>query len=64
MERMQFKRIGSKVYGVCHGCGKIVRLNKALLADVHFCLTLEDQRLHRRQITKAVDAAQEMLAHW
>jgi hypothetical protein len=38
---------GNKLYEICGICGKLVQINKFLLASVHFCLT--DEELSQRR---------------
>jgi hypothetical protein len=40
---MVMRIINGKIYAVCYGCGKIIRVNKPLIGSVHFCTTEEEK---------------------
>ena len=35
--------VGNQLLAVCDYCDKLVRLNKPILGDLHFCLTEEER---------------------
>jgi hypothetical protein len=43
--------VGSKMYGVCYDCGKIVQTNKPIFGSVHICTTDEERRAFAAQIS-------------
>ena len=42
--------VNGKMYAVCDGCGNIVRCDKLLFGDLHFCTTPEERELHKEEI--------------
>lgn len=45
--------VGNKIYCRCAECGSLVKLNKFIFGDLHFCLTDEEieekQKKHREE---------------
>lgn len=38
-----------KLYGMCARCGSIVRMDKPIFGDIHFCLTEEEEQRREQE---------------
>ena len=43
---------GNKLYAICPMCQALVRVNKPILGDLHFCLTEEEIRERRKKAVR------------
>lgn len=56
--------IRGRLYGVCANCGGIIRMDKPIFGDLHFCTSAEERRKpkHAEEVRARCKANEEWLA--